>query len=140
MIRIADLLDCDFYGPVVSGPVDELVEIGNDDPDIVFRELTEYIATDGITAEYERLFAALAAAPKSPDGGTGVWISGYFGSGKSSFAKNAGYVLADCEVRLPGRPPSEAAGRNRPGADSRGHVPGPAARSGLCGRPGYRGT
>jgi hypothetical protein len=99
MIRIADLLDCDFYGPVVSGPVDELVEIGNDDPDIVFRELTEYIATDGITAEYERLFAALAAAPKSPDGGTGVWISGYFGSGKSSFAKNAGYVLADCEVR-----------------------------------------
>jgi hypothetical protein len=93
MTRIADLLDYDF-----SRPIKELVEADNEDPETVFRELTEYIATDSIKAEYERLFSAMAAAPKSPHESVGVWISGFFGSGKSSFAKNLGYVLANREV------------------------------------------
>ena len=93
MTRIAELLDRDF-----SRPIEEFVKVDNDDPDTVFTELTEYIATDRIKAEYERLFSAMAAAPKSPSEGVGVWISGFFGSGKSSFAKNLGYVLANREV------------------------------------------
>jgi hypothetical protein len=93
MTRIADLLDCDF-----SVPIEGIVEVGNQDPDTVFAELTEYIATDGIKAGYERLLSAMAAAPKSPGDNVGVWISGFFGSGKSSFAKNLGYVLANRDV------------------------------------------
>jgi hypothetical protein len=93
MTRIADLLDRDF-----SKPVAELVKVNNGDPDTVFTELTEYVATDGIKTAYESLFSAMAAAPKSPNQGVGVWISGFFGSGKSSFAKNLGYVLANREV------------------------------------------
>jgi hypothetical protein len=94
MTGIADLLERD-----VSAPVGDFVEVGNDDPDTVFSELTEYIATDGIKAGYERLFCAMAAAMKSPTEGVGVWISGLSGSGKSSFAKHLGYVLANREVR-----------------------------------------
>ena len=90
MTRIADLLDRDF-----SRPIEEFVKVDNHDPDRVFTELTEYIATDRIKAEYERLFSAMAAAPKSPNEDVGVWISGFSGSGKSSFAKNLGYVLAN---------------------------------------------
>ena len=96
MTRIADLLDRDF-----SRPIEEIIKVNNDDQDTVYTELTEYVATDRIKAEYERLFAAMAAAPKSPNEGVGVWISGFFGSGKSSFAKNLGYVLANREVRGP---------------------------------------
>jgi len=94
MIRIVDVLDCD-----LSKPVEEFIKIANDDPDSVSGELAEYIATERIRAEYERLFSAMAAAPKSPHEGAGVWISGFHGSGKSSFAKNLGYVLGDREVR-----------------------------------------
>ena len=93
MPRIADLLDRDF-----SRPIEEIVKVNNDDPETVFTELTEYIATDRIKTEYENLFSAMAAAPKSPNEGIGVWISGFCGSGKSSFAKNLGYVLANREV------------------------------------------
>jgi hypothetical protein len=93
MTRIADLLDRDF-----SGPVEEFIKIDNDDPETVFAELTEYVATDRIKAEYERLLSAMAAAPKSPNKSVGVWISGFSGSGKSSFAKNLGYALANREV------------------------------------------
>ena len=94
MTRIADLLDRDF-----STPIEEIIKVNNDDPDTVYTELTEYVATDRIKTEYERLFSAMAAAPKSPNEGVGVWISGFFGSGKSSFAKNLGYVLANRAVR-----------------------------------------
>jgi hypothetical protein len=93
MIRIADVLDCD-----LSKPAEEFIKITDDDPDTVSAELAEYIATDRITAEYERLFSAIAAAAKSPSEDVGVWISGFLGSGKSSFAKILGYVLANREV------------------------------------------
>jgi hypothetical protein len=93
MTRIRDLLARDF-----SRPVEETVKVDNANPDAVFTELDEYIATDQIKAEYERLFSAMAAASKSPNEAVGVWISGFFGSGKSSFAKNLGYVLANREV------------------------------------------
>jgi hypothetical protein len=94
MTRIADLLDRDF-----SKPIEETVEVANHDPDTVFTELAEYVATDRLKAEYERLFSAMAAAAKSPHESVGVWISGFFGAGKSSFVKNLGYVLANREVR-----------------------------------------
>jgi hypothetical protein len=93
MTRIGDLLDRD-----LSRPVEELVKVGDDDAETVFGELTEYVATDRIKAEYERLLSAMAAGPKSPDEGVGVWISGFVGSGKSSFAKNLGHVLANRDV------------------------------------------
>src|ERR1022692_735604 len=94
MTRNADLLDRDF-----SIPIEEIIKVNNDDEDTVYTELTEYVATDRIKTEYERLFAAMAAAPTSPNEGVGVWISGFFGSGKSSFAKNLGYVLANRSVQ-----------------------------------------
>jgi hypothetical protein len=92
-MTIADLLDRDF-----SRPIAEMVNVNNHDPDTVLVELTEYIATDRIKAEFESLFLAMAAAPKSPKESNGVWISGRLGAGKSSFAKNLGYVLANPEI------------------------------------------
>ena len=93
MTRIADLLKGDF-----RKPIEEIIKVNNTDEETVYTELTEYIATDRIKSEYERLFAAMADAPKTPNEGVGVWISGFFGSGKSSFAKNLGYVLANRTV------------------------------------------
>src|SRR5258708_19489276 len=93
MTKIADLLDRDF-----STPIEEIIKVNNDDQDTVYTELKEYVATDRIKTEHERLFSAMADAPKTPNEGVGVWISGFFGSGKSSFAKNLGYVLANRTV------------------------------------------
>ncbi len=93
-MTIADLLDRDF-----SRPIAEMVNVNNHDPDTVLVELSEYIATDRIKTEFESLFLAMAAAPKAPKESNGVWISGRLGAGKSSFAKNLGYVLANPEIQ-----------------------------------------
>src|SRR6266568_2987860 len=93
MTKIGELLERDF-----RRPIEEIIKVSNADEETVYTELTEYIATDRIKSEYERLFRAMADAPKTPNEGVGVWISGFFGSGKSSFAKNLGYVLANRTV------------------------------------------
>lgn len=92
-MNIGQILERDF-----SKPIEEIIKVNNVDEQTVYTELTEYVATDGIKEQYRRLLKAIADAKSAPTEGIGVWISGFFGSGKSSFAKNLGYVLANRTV------------------------------------------
>ena len=78
--------------------IEEIIKVDQTDEQSVYTEITEYVATDRIKNQYRDLFKAIAEAPSDPSEGIGVWISGFFGSGKSSFAKNVGYVLANPPV------------------------------------------
>ena len=62
-------------------------------------EITEYVATNSIRDQYAQLLKAVAEAPTEPNESVGVWVSGFFGSGKSSFAKNLGYALKNPSVQ-----------------------------------------
>jgi hypothetical protein len=99
-MKIGQLLERDF-----SKPIEEIIKVNNADEQTVYTELTEYVATDRIKEHYRRLLKAMVDAKSTPTEGIGVWISGFFGSGKSSFAKNLGYVLANRVVL--GKPASE---------------------------------
>src|SRR6266705_5757306 len=85
--------------------IEEIIQVDQADEQSVHEEITEYIATDSIRDQYAEVLTTIADAPADPHEGVGVWISGFFGSGKSSFAKNLGYVLANRSVR--GRRASE---------------------------------
>jgi hypothetical protein len=78
--------------------IEEIIKVDQADEETVYTEITEYVATDRIKRQYQELFKGFAEAPADPHEEIGVWISGFFGSGKSSFAKNVGYVLADQHV------------------------------------------
>jgi len=91
---IADLLARD----LTKGKIEEIVKVDQVDEHSVFTELTEYIATDRLREHYRHLFKAMAEYRAQPHEGTGVWVSGFFGSGKSSFAKNLGYVVGNRTV------------------------------------------
>ncbi len=79
-------------------PIEEVVKLSQADEQTVHDEITEYVATGRIKGEYIRVLKAKAGAPGEPTEGVGVWVSGFFGSGKSSFAKNLGYILANRPV------------------------------------------
>jgi hypothetical protein len=88
MKTIGDLLNRD-----LSRKIEEIIQVDQADEQSVHDEITEYVATDSIREQYHQLFRAIADAPSEPHEGIGVWISGFFGSGKSSFAKYLGYAL-----------------------------------------------
>src|SRR5256886_7678513 len=93
MKTIRDLLARD-----LGQKIEEIIKVDQTDEQSVYAEITEYVATDRIKDQYRDLLRAIAEAPSDPHEGIGVWISGFFGSGKSSFAKNVGYVLANRSV------------------------------------------
>ncbi len=90
MKTIQDLLARD-----LSQRIEEIIKVNQADEQTVYTEITEYVATDRIKQEYKKLLKGIAEMPSDPHEGIGVWVSGFFGSGKSSFAKNMGYVLSD---------------------------------------------
>ena len=77
----------------LSRKIEEIIQVDQADEQSVHAEITEYVATDSIRDQYAQLLKAIAEAPAEPHEGIGVWVSGFFGSGKSSFAKNLGYAL-----------------------------------------------
>jgi len=79
--------------------IEEIIKVDQADEQSVRDEISEYVATASITDHYARLLKAVADAPAEPHEGIGVWVSGFFGSGKSSFAKNLGYVLQNRHVQ-----------------------------------------
>src|ERR1700733_7350925 len=93
MKTIGDLLTRD-----LSRKIEEIIQVDQADEQSVHDEITEYVATDSIRDQYHELFRAIADAPSDPNESVGVWVSGFFGSGKSSFAKNLGYALENRTV------------------------------------------
>ena len=77
----------------LSRKIEEIIQVDQAEEQSVHDEITEYVATDSIREQYHKLFRAIAEAPSDPHESIGVWISGFFGSGKSSFAKYLGYAL-----------------------------------------------
>src|SRR3954451_3589083 len=94
MKTIGDLLTRD-----LSRKIEEIIQVDQADEQSVYDEITEYVPTDSIREQYHDLLKAIAKAPAEPHESVGVWVSGFFGSGKSSFAKNLGYALKNPSVR-----------------------------------------
>jgi hypothetical protein len=68
------------------------------------REIREYEVTDSLSRHYERLLSNLADGFAAGAGHEiGVWVSGFYGSGKSSFTKYLGFAF-DPKRTLKGDP------------------------------------
>lgn len=78
--------------------IEEIIQVDQADEQSVHDEITEYVATGSIKDQYAQLLKAIADAPTEANESVGVWVSGFFGSGKSSFAKNLGYALQNRKV------------------------------------------
>jgi hypothetical protein len=79
----------------LSVGIEEVIKVDQRDEKTVHDEISEYIFTKRIKEQYAEILKAIADGPGDPTEAVGVWVSGFFGSGKSSFAKNLGHVLAN---------------------------------------------
>ena len=82
----------------LSRPINGVVKADQQDEAVVWQELDEYVVTRELDKHLRRFFEAYLAGvdnPRDPTIATrmGVWVSGFFGSGKSHFIKILSYLL-----------------------------------------------
>lgn len=78
--------------------IEEVIKVDQTDEEIIRDEIAEYVVTDAIRTHYTGIFEAYREAPNKPTDGVSIWVSGFFGSGKSSFAKMLGLAVANRTV------------------------------------------
>lgn len=86
------------FSEKIDRQIEEVIKVDALDDQIVLDEIREYHPTPSIQEQMADVLEGYAAAWRSPTDKVGVWVSGFFGAGKSSFAKLIGILLASRKV------------------------------------------
>jgi len=89
----------DLFERGIDRRIEEVIKVDQNDEGILLDEIEEYVVTDAIRHYYAAILDRYWETPNKPHEGIAVWISGFFGSGKSSFAKLLGLVLENRKIR-----------------------------------------
>lgn len=91
-------------GKDIYRSIEKVITYGAAEEDRIKAEITEYVVTDSIEAQFRKLLEQMQYAMESESGNEiGVWVSGFYGSGKSSFTKYLGLAF-DNLVTIDGTP------------------------------------
>jgi len=88
----------DLFANDISRRIEEVIKVDQADEQIIRDELGEYVVTDSIRDHMLEILDRYWETPKKPHEGVAVWVSGFFGSGKSSFAKYLGLALENRQI------------------------------------------
>jgi len=82
----------------IARDIKGVIKIGQEDDTNVQQELEEYVVTRELARHFSEFFEAYKKGIDDYTDKMGVWISGFFGSGKSHFLKILSYLLDNKEV------------------------------------------
>ncbi|GAB6046505.1 BREX system P-loop protein BrxC [Methyloparacoccus murrellii] len=90
----------------IDRPINGVIKADQRDAESIWQELDEYVVTRQLTEYFRRFFDAYLAAADHPNDPVlsarmGVWVSGFFGSGKSHFIKILSYLLENIQAINP---------------------------------------
>ncbi|HZJ83886.1 MAG TPA: BREX system P-loop protein BrxC [Clostridia bacterium] len=88
----------DMFVKPIDRDIRGVVKVGQDDEKIVKNELEEYVVTQEMQKHFRDFFDSYERGINDYTDNMGVWISGFFGSGKSHFLKILSYLLDNREV------------------------------------------
>ena len=86
-----------FYDDI-NRKINGVVKVDQDTADVIAQEVKEYVITRDIRKHMITFFNNYGESFSEPTADIGVWISGFFGSGKSHFLKMLSYLLENKEV------------------------------------------
>ena len=75
----------------IDRDINGVIKVSQDDQQSLKQELSEYIITKELRRHFATFFDNYVKAIDNPTDKIGVWISGFFGSGKSHFLKMLSY-------------------------------------------------
>jgi hypothetical protein len=88
----------DLFANAISRRIEEVIKVDQANEQIIRDELAEYVVTDSIRSHFTDILERYWETPRKPHEGIAVWVSGFFGSGKSSFAKYLGLALENRDI------------------------------------------
>ncbi len=88
----------DIFSDDIQRKINGVVKVDEDTSAVLAQELDEYVITKDLRKHFTTFFDAYEQTIGRPSSDIGVWISGFFGSGKSHFLKMLSYLLSNEEV------------------------------------------
>ena len=83
----------------INRTINGVVQVEQETERVLIQELDEYVVTKELKKHFITLFNNYSDAFDTKTNDIGVWISGFFGSGKSHFLKILSYILENKEVQ-----------------------------------------
>ena len=94
----------DMFEKDIERDIRGVIKVGQTDEETKYQELSEYVVTNELLKHFRDFFDSYNWGLQNPTDDIGVWISGFFGSGKSHFLKILSYIL-DTNLTVHGRRP-----------------------------------
>jgi len=83
----------------INRKINGVVKVDQDESSVLVQELNEYVITRELKKHFITFFNNYIESFNEETADIGVWISGFFGSGKSHFLKMLSYLLENKEVQ-----------------------------------------
>ena len=83
------------YKSDINRDINGVIKVAQNDEKSMQQELSEYIITKELRKHFNTFFTNYEKSLTTPTDKIGVWISGFFGSGKSHFLKMLSYLLSN---------------------------------------------
>jgi len=88
----------ELFSKPIDRTIEEVIKVDQTDEEVLADEIEEYETTTALAKHYCEIFDRYLETPNKPHEGIAVWVSGFFGSGKSSFAKMVGLSIDNRDV------------------------------------------
>lgn len=82
----------------INRTINGVVQVEQEKEDVVKQEVKEYVVTTELKKHFTKFFNEYSESFDTPTDNVGVWITGFFGSGKSHFLKMLSYLLENKEI------------------------------------------
>lgn len=82
----------------INRKINGVVKVNQDDLDVIRSEVREYVITKELRKHFMTFFNYYCDMFDHPNADIGVWLSGFFGSGKSHMLKMLSYILENKEI------------------------------------------
>jgi len=89
----------EMFADDINRKINGVIKVDQAGDDITWQELNEYVITKELKKHFITFFNYYSDTFDEPTADMGVWISGFFGSGKSHFLKMLSYILENRTVK-----------------------------------------
>ncbi|MBP3871947.1 MAG: BREX system P-loop protein BrxC [Faecalicoccus sp.] len=88
----------DMFKDDINRSINGVIQVEQEQDSVVEQEIKEYVVTTELKKHFNKFFESYADSFDNPTDNIGVWITGFFGSGKSHFLKMLSYLLENKEI------------------------------------------